>query len=261
MGWKEILRYGEGTMVKHGVMDKEARVDDGVPLGAQVGSLINMQQTPFIRAVTEGSLIAMPTDADKLIKAISHVKLDLAGKLYRFYVSTGDTDDKERFLQVFAEADGTVREIMYCTRLVRIIPESREDQDTYTGRGGRGLGELQFSIWREQVAGLGYNDSDLNSMFKDADRFVYQRDAGNQSDRFVAPFAGREVRVDDAKGVHGLEQEIYFMPYVRELGSGKEYLLIETEIVESQDGDASRRDIHVDFMIGIPVERERVVIQ
>lgn len=261
MSWKDVLRYGESAMEKHGIRDREVRVDDGVPLGARVGSLITMQQTPFIRAVTEGSLVAMPTDADRLIKAISHVKLDLSGKLYRFYVSTGDDDDNERYLQVLAGADGKVREIMYCTRLVRIVPETSEEQDIYTGRGGKGLGESEFSIWREQLSGLGYSDNDLSSMFKDADRFVYQRDAGHQDDSFVAPFAGTEVRVDDARGVRGLEQEVYFMPYVRALGAGKEYLMIETEIVESQDGDTSRRDIHVDFMIGIPVEPERVVIQ
>jgi hypothetical protein len=55
---------------------------------------------------------------------------------------------------------------------------------------------------------------------------------------------------------------MYFMPYVRELaGGGREYLLITTEIIESVDGDAAKRGIHVDFVIGIPVEQERIVIQ
>jgi hypothetical protein len=52
------------------------------------------------------------------------------------------------------------------------------------------------------------------------------------------------------------------MPYVRELRSGgNEYLLITTEIISSVNGDASKRGIHVDFVIGIPVEQERIVIQ
>ena len=71
-------------------------------------------------------------------------------------------------------------------------------------------------------------------------------------------------RVFDAIGEHGLKQEIYFMPYVRNFGAtndGTEYLLISTEIVESQDGDPAKRAIHVDFMIGLPLEKERLSVQ
>jgi hypothetical protein len=49
---------------------------------------------------------------------------------------------------------------------------------------------------------------------------------------------------------------------VRELnGGGREYLLITTEIIESVDGDPSKRGIHVDFVIGIPIEPERITVQ
>jgi hypothetical protein len=52
------------------------------------------------------------------------------------------------------------------------------------------------------------------------------------------------------------------MTYARELdGVGKEFLLITTEILRSVNGDAGKRGIHVDFVIGIPVEQERVAIQ
>jgi hypothetical protein len=51
------------------------------------------------------------------------------------------------------------------------------------------------------------------------------------------------------------------MPYVRDIGTDQEYLLISTEIVESRDGDPSKREIHVDLMLGLPLEQERVVIQ
>jgi hypothetical protein len=52
------------------------------------------------------------------------------------------------------------------------------------------------------------------------------------------------------------------MPYVRQLrGGGHEYLLITTEILHSVNGDRSKRGIHVDFVIGIPVEQQRIVIQ
>ena len=52
------------------------------------------------------------------------------------------------------------------------------------------------------------------------------------------------------------------MPYVRELRSGgSEYLLITTEIVSRVNGDASKRGIHVDFVIGIPLQQENIVIR
>jgi hypothetical protein len=52
------------------------------------------------------------------------------------------------------------------------------------------------------------------------------------------------------------------MPYVRELaGGGREYLLITTEIIDSVDGDTTRRGIHVDFVIAIPIEQERITVQ
>ncbi|UUZ48220.1 hypothetical protein LP420_35850 [Massilia sp. B-10] len=62
--------------------------------------------------------------------------------------------------------------------------------------------------------------------------------------------------------MQGLKQEMYYMPYVRELaGGGHEYLIITTEIIDSVNGDTSKRGIHVDFVIGIPMEQERIVLQ
>jgi hypothetical protein len=56
------------------------------------------------------------------------------------------------------------------------------------------------------------------------------------------------------------------MPYRREISDwdikgNVEYLLITTELVQSKNGDTSKREIHVDFMVGIPVDVERVLIQ
>jgi hypothetical protein len=150
---------------------------------------------------------------------------------------------------------------LYCTQLARIIPETADDQDAYTGAAGYGLGDAGYTLWREQLADT-LDDASLATVFGSADRVEYTRDAGAPDAQFVAPFHGRETRIDDAEGVHGLRQEMYFMPYVRKLADGsREYLLITTEIVESVDGDASKRGIHVDFVIGIPLEQERVVIQ
>jgi len=206
-------------------------------------------------------LITVPDDADTLIRAISRVNLDMSGQLYRYFLHTGDDDAQEKYLQVLQDAHGNVAEILYCTQLTRVIPESADDQDAFMGLSGAGLGDKSYTLWRDQLRDLGVGDADLDIVCGDNDRIDYRRDVGDPTQDFVAPFTGIEMRVDDANGEHGLEQNLYFMPYVRELESGREYLLITTEIVKSRDGDASRRSIHVDFMIGIPLEAERVLIQ
>jgi hypothetical protein len=162
---------------------------------------------------------------------------------------------------VFCGDDGKVAEILYCTQLARVIPETADDQDAYTGQAGCGLGDAGYTLWREQLADT-LDEATIATAFGDGERLDYVRDAGGPDAAFVQPFKGREIRIDDARGVHGLRQEMVFMPYVRELaGGGREYLLITTEIIESVDGDSTKRGIHVDFVIGIPMEQERVVIQ
>jgi hypothetical protein len=262
MGWKDAFDYMRGIANKKGAPAGEQRVDEGLPLGARIGSLLTLQQSPFIRANSAGSLIAVPGAADNRIQAVSQIKLNMSGGLYRFYLDTGDIDAKEKFLQVFRNAQGEVAEIMYCTQLARVIPETADDQDAYTGRAGYGLGDRTYTLWREQLGDVGLDEADLNLVFGASDRVDYWRDAGNSDAEFLAPFTGTETRIDDAAGVQGLQQEMYFMPYVRDLpGGGQEYLLITTEIVNSVNGDTSKRGIHVDFVIGLPMEPQRVTVQ
>jgi hypothetical protein len=260
MAWKDVFSYVRGIAEKKGVADGAARMDEGVPLDARIGSVVQMQHSPIIRAQADGSLIAMPEAGDTRILAVSQMRLQPDTELYRLYLDKGDEDAKEKFLQVFCGDDGKVAEILYCTQLARVIPETADDQDAYTGQAGYGLGDQGYTLWREQLADT-LDEATLATAFGDGERIDYMRDAGGAAS-FVKPFTGREIRIDDAKGVRGLRQEMYFMPYVRELaGGGREYLLITTEIIESVDGDTSKRGIHVDFVIGIPMEQERIVIQ
>ncbi|WP_164557918.1 DUF2491 family protein [Massilia atriviolacea] len=262
MGWKNAFDYMRGIAGKHGADGKVRREDEGLPMGARIGGMLKLQMSPLIRAQANGSLIAMPRDTDTLIQAVSQIKLNLAGGLYRYYLAKGDDDAKEKFLQLYADEKNQVAEIMYCTQLARVIPETADDQDAYTGRAGYGLGDQTYTLWREQLGDVGLSADELATVFGDSDRLDYVRDAGERNAAFVSPFKGTETRIDDAGGVKGLKQEMYFMPYVRELpGGGSEYLLITTEILSSVNGDHSKRGIHVDFVIGLPVEQERVVIQ
>ena len=261
MGWKNVFDYVRGMAGQQGLDGKARREDEDLPMGARIGSVVQLQRSPIIRAQTNGSLIVMPADGDTRILAVSQIKLNLAGALYRFYLVKGDEDAKEKFLQVYSDAAGKVAEIMYCTQLARVIPETAEDQDAYTGMAGAGLGDKTYTLWREQLADT-LDEHELANVFGDSDRIDYTRDAGDTQADFVAPFSGKETRIDDAAGMQGLQQEMYFMPYVRSLpGGGREYLVITTEIIASVNGDTSKRGIHVDFVIGIPVEQERIVLQ
>ncbi|PQO99812.1 hypothetical protein C5614_07045 [Massilia phosphatilytica] len=261
MAWKDVFSYVRAVAANKGVTKGETRADDDVPLGARIGSVVQVQMSPIIRAQTNGSLIAMPAAADTRILAVSQIRLQPDTELYRLYLDKGDDAADEKFLQVFCGDDGKVAEVLYCTQLARIIPETADDQDAYTGMAGYGLGDAGYTLWREQLADM-LGAAELATVFGESDRVDYTRDAGAPDKQFVSPFKGRETRIDDAQGEHGLRQEMYFMPYVRQLADGsREYLLITTEIVESVDGDANKRGIHVDFVIGIPVEQERIVIQ
>jgi hypothetical protein len=261
MGWSDAYNYLRNGAARL-AGNQAPRTDGDLPLGARIGSLVGIQQSPLLRAVGDGSLIALPDADDTRIVAVSQIRLKQSGGLYRYYLETGDLDDKEKFLQVYQNASGEVSEIMYCSQLARVIPETVEDQDAYTGQSGAGLGDRSYTLWREQLGDIGLDDNDLELIFGASPGLDYWRDAGDRELAFMPPFAGTEIRLDDASGGTGLRQDMYFMPYVRQLRSGtNEYLLITTEIIHSVNGDASKRGIHVDFVIGIPVEQQRIVIQ
>ncbi|MFZ6655178.1 DUF2491 family protein [Undibacterium sp. TJN19] len=271
MAWKDAYQYVGKIFNKQERVNGTAqdlhqeagRQDAALPLAARIGSVVNLQKTPLIRAISQGSLIAMPDDAETRIVAISRVELPISGKMYRYYLNADD-ETQEKFLQLYCDASGAVVEMLYCSRLTRLIPETVEDQQAYLGENGVGLGDRSYSLWREQLAAIGWDNDSLDTVFADADSVVYERDAGDAAQDFVAPFKGIETRIDDAAGQHGLQQEVVFMPYRRNLaeeGSQTEILLISTEILRSRDGDTNSRGIHVDFMIAIPLEAERLLVQ
>ncbi|MBC7489923.1 hypothetical protein AAKU61_003794 [Undibacterium sp. GrIS 1.2] len=263
MSWTDSIKYIKGIASKHGVdsLKQDSRSDDGLPLGAKIGGLITFQITPFVRASGAGSFVCTPTANDSIIRSIGHVNLDFPGNIYRYYMETGDDEPKkEKFLQVVIDETGTVIETMYCSSITRLIPESEDDQNAFTGEGGVGLGQLTYTLWKDQLLDCGFSESEMTLAFRDSDQLDYTREVG--SGEYVKPFNGTEVRIDDAQGVHGIEEQIWFTPYVRSLADGnQEHLLITTSVVNSRDGDSSRRSIYVDFMVGIILEKERITIQ
>lgn len=256
MGWNEAMQYLRAGMVR-----EPQRADLDLPLGARIGSVVTLQQSPLLRAAADGALITPPEARETRIVAVSQLRLRQSGGLYRYYLSTGDADGNEKFLQVYQDPQGQVAEVLYCTQLARVIPQTAEDQDAFMGSKGAGLGDRSYTLWRSQMGGL-RDEADLDHVFGHDHGLDFWRDAGDPHTDFIPPFEGSEVRLDDALGQRGLRQSLYYMPYVRALrGGGQEYLLITTEIVHSVNGDASKRGIHVDFVVGIPLELERIAIQ
>ena len=254
MSWSNVMRYGSHIIKGHG----DENEDSHLPLLAKIGSLLKMQVGPFLRAAANCSLIKEPTETDAIIRSISHIKLDIDGEIYRYFITAPDAENKA-FLQVFVNAKGEVADIVFYTQLDTIIPETVEEQDLFTGTGKRGLGDRVFYLTKDQLASVGVSDTILGVNFAaDADSIQYTRDVG-ESD-YMPPFQGIEVRIDDAKGQNGIEQTVYFMPYTRPIGPEREFLMITTSVLKSVNGK-EKNSISVDFMIGIPIELSRVVVQ
>ncbi|HWV16496.1 MAG TPA: DUF2491 family protein [Cellvibrio sp.] len=262
MGWRETWQQVKSAAGNKGFLEEPEQAT-GLPLGARIGGLVRLPKAPFIQAISRGSFIEMPVDSQNIIKAISRVDLDISGSIYRYYLAVGHADKKTVFLQVYVDAQGEVGDIIYCSQLTRMIPETERDQELFMGLLGYGLGDKSYCLWRDQLEELGYGEADLHAAFGGAEAIEYWRDAGDPEAEFTPPFIGCETRLEDTQGILSLKQQIYYMPYRREIpgDNGKlEYLFIATE-VDSSQGGGGKRDMQVDFMVGIAVELEQIAIQ
>ncbi len=270
MAWNDAVRYVNKWFNKDEDSQQQAktahqqdgRMDAELPLRGRIGGIAKIQLSPLLEAQSNGSLIAMPDDSEINILAISRVNCSLSGQLYRYYLNKGE-QGLEKYLQLYCNENGELAEILYCTGLCRMIPETVEEQQIFTGEAGYGLGDASFTLARAQIEDLGWDAADLDKVFGSRDSLIYQRDIGDYAQAFIPPLQGTEIRIDDAKGEHGLRQQVVFMPYRRELSATAdkpEILWISTETLQSQNGDSSRRSIHVDFTIAIPLAHERVQV-
>lgn len=262
MSWTQALRHAKAFVHKRiGGADgtANATADAGAPLGAAVGSLLTLKVNTFLRA--SGSLVGLPPASNRVV-SISRLRVPLDGAVHRLYTSRGDAGGDESFVQVWTDAEGEPCEIAYFRRLLRLIPTTAEEQAAFMGEGGQGLGQTTFGVARAQVEGLGLDPALIEAAFGEAEGLEYTRCAGDETVDFIAPYSGVENRIDDRSGETGLRQDIVFMPYRRTLPTGQEeQLLISTEIVRDRNGDAGAREIHVDFMVGLVLTKEGVVVQ
>ena len=82
MPWTSALRYAKAHFAL--ASGAEAQADAAAPLGARVGGLLRYQRAPLIRARAAGSLFDMPAQEQDVVRAISHVRLDLSGSAGAF---------------------------------------------------------------------------------------------------------------------------------------------------------------------------------
>lgn len=227
-----------------------------VPLEARVGHALSVQALPRTHARLHGTLIAPPEPDRSTIRAISQLRLNLSGVLQRYHLAGQDPFDSASYVQVYQGGCGELPELLYCTRLVRLLPGTAQQQDAYTGALGRGLGDNWYTLWRTQLADCGFGEEVLNLAFGADDGLDYERAAGDPGAGFIPPYSGTEMALDGPAPLH----QLHFMPYARQLGAGgKEYLLITAASRVEAEGAAGRRQLHVDFTIGIPVTQLRIV--
>ena len=253
-----LWNSARAVLAKKVGVEAPASEDTGLPFNARIGGLMTLNTSPFVRA--QGTLLISPS-ASHTIVAISRMHIGLEGEVYRYYMETGDSaTDRKSYIQVYVDSKKTVQEIMYFSRLLRMFPEDPDTLAAFTGKTDAGLGQQEFSLWKTQLADVGYDGGLLNGAFGENESIAYTRMTPSQSD-YVAPFEGQESRIDDSKGENGLRQRIIFMPYERTLILGtKEQLFIATEIVQEQNGE-QEESVHVDFMIGLPLSEMDVKIQ
>ncbi|MFN9470913.1 hypothetical protein [Acidovorax sp.] len=260
MSWTAAVNKARSLLGKLTTDSPTLAADASVPLGGRIGGSISFDTSAFLLA--SNSLVPPPDDLVQIM-SISRLRADLQGAVHRLYIARGDTgsDAPECFLQIYTDAAGQARELVYYHRILRLIPASQAEQAAYLGEGGAGLGQGTFTLCREQFDGLDLPPALVERAFGDDDAIASSLSAGNPSQKHVPPFRGIETRIDDSLGHNGLRQEVVFMPYRRDVaGGGEEQLLISTEVVQEQDGDSSRREIHVDFMVGLVLSPDFVAV-
>lgn len=252
--WQTATRVAQKALgsVHTALEPKLPHQDTGLPYGGRIGALAEIGESAILVATTLGSIIESPETGEVVVKAISRVRMEgwpshLA--LYRYYLTTGDSGEKERYIQVLVE-DGEPKEAVYFSSIHRLFPDTPETIQFYTGEdsgdrvGGRewvfGIGDLKGILSQDQLQVLG-----------DKNELVYSRAIGEGD--YYPPLKGIENRIDDGVGNKGIHQKVWCMPYVRQLdGNIQEHLFVSFEVMDSHDGK-KERDVHVDFMVGISI--------
>lgn len=256
--WKILSRSASDVTTKLGgkLQPKPATQDQSLPLGGRIGGYIQVNDSAILVASTLGSIVVPPETGEVRIIAISRIRLEGWPEklgLYRYYVATGDGGDKERYIQVMTE-NGVFKEAVYFTSLTRLYPQNPEMIKYYSGElGDDGIGAGEWVFNRDDLKGL-LTEEQFKSLSIEINEIAWQRAIGDGN--HVSPVKGVENRIDDAVGDMGIHQQVWCMPHTRALQGGLvEHLFISLEVMDSHDGKREQ-DVHVDFMVGVPLSAD-----
>ncbi len=224
-----------------------------LPMGMDFGKVMNI--SPVVFALVDDSLVSAPDSRQNIITSISSLK-DMSGTrlAFRAYVSNGDAN-QEQYLQVTANPNDF--EAIWFTTLHRHYPQTMEELEAFQGKGF-GSGDTTFTLARELLESVGIEQKILDKVYKNEDNLVYSREF--EGDDYVAPIKSVETRMDSADQTKGMEQKNNFMLYSRMLDNKeKEFLWISLEAETTRNGQISN-EVHVDFMVGLAVNKNRISI-
>ena len=260
--WKLIARNVGGVTGKIGekIDPKHLTQDSGLPLGGRIGGYMKIGNAAFLTASLFGSFITKPETGEVKIEAISRVRLDgWPGNVavHRYYLAKGDDSGKERYIQVLSR-NGQPEEVIYFTSLVRLYPDDSNTIKYYSGElGSDGIGGTEWVFSRDDLQGI-LSGEQFQSLPADQQEIVWQRAVG-EGEHFL-PIHGVENRIDDSVGDKGIHQQVWCMPHIRQLSEGVfEHLFVSLEVMDSHDGKREQ-EVHVDFMVGVPLSMSDIQI-
>lgn len=232
--------------------------DSNLPFGAKFGSLLSLPLASYVTLTN--SLIQLPDQAQITVESISrlHVSGIPHAKILRLYTNKGSAleDRDQSFLQLLVVND-EVMQATYYKQLLRLIPATVEEQEPYLGRG-YGLGDIYYRLGRDLLIDSYLTSAQFEKVLKGRENLEYFRDAPTGDD-YLAPYRATETRLDDPHGYTGMEQEVRFMPYWREVDGGKELLTINFEKVKSING-IPQQSVHVDFHLGLQLDHTLITV-
>jgi hypothetical protein len=230
-----------------------------VPFGAKIGATLRFPIDDIIKTSESNGLVIPPDVENDTIQRIGRLRVDGVGDFYRFFVNK--KDDNPQFIQLYKNNRGSLVEATYYSQIASFIPETSEEQDLFVGANGCGLGDISYDLSKSFVLENGpIENNSANRSFSYDDSINFYREGPSQAD-FLAPFEGVEIQSTDDSGEHGLKQRVWFSMYQRGLNNGQhENLLVATQLVESVDGDDSRRSITVAFYSGIPIDHHHIFV-
>lgn len=233
-----------------------------IPFNAKIGSMLNIQDVNvFLRSSFAGGLVIAPKEHENTVVALGRIGLGDVGDLYKIYLTKRDSP-VVKFIQVFQDHTGAMKDVQYFSLLSSVIPTTSEDFDLLTGANGDGLGDISYCLDKEFVLSSNTVDASVveTAFAGKGDGIDFIRNAGGDN-QYFSPFVCDETYIGNREGTQGCEMQTYFMPYVRQFSNGgNEYLMVATHELSSKDSNTSYQEVSTHYSIGIDVDSNSIQV-